>query len=357
MSGSVFKAILAWMVLIGTAAAAPSPARADLLSSLVYHLTICGGYSAPQPGSPCYVEPAQIAPTPAMLAGIEDAIAEFYDDAFPNTTWHPEPAGAIQTGYVYGRLWGEGPACGGVCDTQFIFYRGEILCCMIDFPWALRGLNDNGIFIGSDGSGFPFLMEIGSWIEILPTLDAASIAALKAILPPRYHWADFLFGSTFIAIDNDNRISGFNWLGAYVLTPVPEPGSFLLCATAMLLLLAFSGLQHRRWRTVYPVVSTILPICRLDSIRRCASAASASGKIRSITGRIFPVSISGQIFSSSARAIAALSATERGRKVEPVIVCRRIIRCTRSSVTLLPCRNAICTSLPSVASARKFLST
>src|SRR6476469_5009959 len=61
------------------------------------------------------------------------------------------------------------------------------------------------------------------------------------------------------------------------------------------------------------VTSKILPICALDCISRCAAAASASGKVRSMTGRTFPASISGQTLSRKLRAIAALSATGRGQ--------------------------------------------
>ena len=60
------------------------------------------------------------------------------------------------------------------------------------------------------------------------------------------------------------------------------------------------------------ITSTILPICALDSMRACAAAACASGKVLSITGFTLPAAISGQTFASTARAIAALSATERG---------------------------------------------
>ena len=61
-----------------------------------------------------------------------------------------------------------------------------------------------------------------------------------------------------------------------------------------------------------PVVKTILPIWLLLSIRRCASAASAKGKVLKITGATLPASISGQTFSCSDLAMAPFSATERG---------------------------------------------
>ena len=57
-------------------------------------------------------------------------------------------------------------------------------------------------------------------------------------------------------------------------------------------------------------------------MRAWASATRASGKVESITTRNFPASISGQTFSRSASAIAALKATSRARSVEPVWVSR-----------------------------------
>ena len=55
----------------------------------------------------------------------------------------------------------------------------------------------------------------------------------------------------------------------------------------------------------------------LDSIIRCASAASRSGKVRWRITRTAPDSRSGHTCSCTAFAIAPFSATERARKVEP----------------------------------------
>src|SRR5262249_54348350 len=69
--------------------------------------------------------------------------------------------------------------------------------------------------------------------------------------------------------------------------------------------------------------STILPTCSLDSITACAPAAFARGKRRNSIGLTRPAASKGQTFSPKRCAIAALNSTERGRKVEPVIVRRR----------------------------------
>src|SRR6185312_469375 len=77
-------------------------------------------------------------------------------------------------------------------------------------------------------------------------------------------------------------------------------------------------------RLTHPhTVSTILPMCWLDSMRACAAAASASWNVLSITGRTLPVATNGQTRVSIARAIAVLSALARERSVEPVW-CRRL---------------------------------
>src|SRR5262249_27661640 len=73
----------------------------------------------------------------------------------------------------------------------------------------------------------------------------------------------------------------------------------------------------------YAMVRISFPMCMLDSMPRCAAAASRSGNVAWMTGLTAPDSMSGQRCSWTARAIAPLSATGRARSVEPVIVSRR----------------------------------
>src|SRR6266702_4573266 len=114
-----------------------------------------------------------------------------------------------------------------------------------------------------------------------------------------------------------------------------------------------SLLLSARSRSRY-TVSTILPICRLDSISSCAPAASASGKVLWTTALILPRSMSGQIFSRRFFAIAPLNSTGRGRSAEPETVRRRRRMSLRKSVAFAPPRNAMMTMRPS--SARAFSS-
>jgi hypothetical protein len=97
--------------------------------------------------------------------------------------------------------------------------------------------------------------------------------------------------------------------------------------------------------------NTILPICALVSIRRCASAAFSSGNELSISGFTRPSRNSGITLASIAATIAALSALVRGRSVEPVWVSRFTITLAMLTVTLGPLRVAICTIRPSTAAA------
>ena len=66
------------------------------------------------------------------------------------------------------------------------------------------------------------------------------------------------------------------------------------------------------------IVSNIFPVCPADSIMACACAASAKAKVRPVTTRIFPASISGHTFASSSCATRVLNAGGRVRSVEPV---------------------------------------
>ena len=62
LSGYLVGATLVFCALICVSA----PASADL-GTETYHLTMCGGFNAPQPGSPCFVH-NQDGPPPASAA-------------------------------------------------------------------------------------------------------------------------------------------------------------------------------------------------------------------------------------------------------------------------------------------------
>ena len=80
--------------------------------------------------------------------------------------------------------------------------------------------------------------------------------------------------------------------------------------------------------------SMILPMWALDSISRCAAAASANGKTRWMTGFSLRAANSGQTFSRNERASATFLAAGLARKVEPVTVSRFIMMWRQSTVTL-----------------------
>jgi hypothetical protein len=231
---SALRAMLAVCAMICIVA----PARADLISDIVYHLTVCGDSGA-QPGGECYVQPVQAVPPPgATQAVIDAALIQFFTDTGISDieSISSSITGANHIGFVYG-IWSfSAPNDGGTFIGGYIFHNGSILCCNIDGSYLISGLNDNGIFIGHNADFIPFAssdFDAGGISQNLPSIDAASQAL----------WNDMAFGgegSQFDAIDNANRISGVGTLGAFILTPVdptqvPEPGSLVLLASALAL--------------------------------------------------------------------------------------------------------------------------
>src|SRR4029077_10471500 len=97
--------------------------------------------------------------------------------------------------------------------------------------------------------------------------------------------------------------------------------------------------------------STILPMCRSDSISLWASAASASGKREWITGFRPRAANSGHTFSRSALARRPLLCTGCDRRVDAVIVRRFVMSGRRSSSALVPPCVAISAIRPSSAAA------
>ncbi len=93
-------------------------------------------------------------------------------------------------------------------------------------------------------------------------------------------------------------------------------------------------------------VSTTLPKWAPLSIRACASAIRASGKVASITDATLRASSSGQTFSCTARATSALNDTGRMRSVEPVWVSRFTISTWAGTSARLPFCVAIWTMRP-----------
>ncbi len=116
------------------------------------------------------------------------------------------------------------------------------------------------------------------------------------------------------------------------------------------------GLRESRLRRYGRTASMILPMWALDSISRCAAAASASGKTRWMTGFSLRAANSGQTFWRNELASATFLAAGLARKVEPVTVSRFIMMCRQSTVTLLPCRNAMIAIRPSSARHFRFFS-
>lgn len=216
---------------------AASPAGAEL----IYHLTLCGG-PEPTPGSPCYVQSVTIAPPQGSTDGLTDAaILNFLVDQGIPAEGLGEISHGIEGANSAGYVWGNFNALDSAYPL-FVFRDGEVVCCTDDGPWTGISINDNGLVIGSDPDGLPFISPLGDptspsiyYPGGIPDLDAAS-TALLASLPIDVPFWD---SATFLAIDDTDRVSGVSSFGAFLLTPanlIPEPASGLLILSALAIL-------------------------------------------------------------------------------------------------------------------------
>lgn len=232
-----------------------APVHADLSSQNLptYHITVCGGFDAPQPGSPCYVHNDDGPPPASAIASLtQDSFNEFFsEERFP-----PLPPGlhysfTIEGGSKSGYLYGHVTTDSGF-DAEFVSFEGEILAAQ-DFPDLLgfrtTSINDNGYVIGyngqiwfsSDPSG-PDIHNSAQW-----NLDEASQEIVNQFGGPVFFEDN---DTRFLALDDLNRISAIGPPGTYLLTPigllaVPEPDSLSLLASALGMLL---WLRWRDWR-------------------------------------------------------------------------------------------------------------
>lgn len=194
----------------------------------VYHATIC------ENPADCFIAPPQGAPP--GFPDITPLLTVFYDAAgIPHNPITYGVTGSNTQGLVYGPV----SDIGNSFETQWIYQNGAILCCTVDFPYRLTAANNDGLFVGRDSGGFPFIgSEITEFwvVPHTPELDAAS----EAMFPTGFN-GPF---TELTAIDNTGRIAGTSLVGAILLEPitVPEPGS------AMLVLGALSGMLMLRRR-------------------------------------------------------------------------------------------------------------
>lgn len=206
----------------------------------IYHLVSCT-----QHAGECAAFNATNGPPPAdYLNGFnQEAFRTYYESEgyHPTEDFSIEITGFNSSGVVYGRVLDGGIAA---FDTQFIFYRGGVSCCIIDFPFVINDLNDNGYFVGMNADGFGYvtlgIVPDAAAIYSVPTFDPTSQAILDSFSFP-WSW-------DFLAIDNNNTILAEYYDQRYLFVPkalIPEPGSSMVI-TGLIVLFLF---RKRRSRT------------------------------------------------------------------------------------------------------------
>jgi len=201
-------------------------------AGLTFSASPCGGAGE----APCTVTQAyQPAVNAAPLS--QQSFNEFY-------AWdtHGQPAifsnqeigsnADYAFGYVYNNV-------DGLFHTMYVNGPNGLICCTIDEPWQIIGINANNMAIGTDGT-FPFI----SFID-----GAETVALLPAEVRVLGQPDNFPLGADyFLAIDDGNNIlaRSYETGGLYELHPVadsgnetnsasvPEAGSIWLLATGLI---------------------------------------------------------------------------------------------------------------------------
>lgn len=237
--------ILAGAVL----AAVASAARAEPVTDLTYHLTVCGADAVT-----CRVDPAplgSVAPAGLSEASLRAFLAGY--GAAPDVSVSYDLVGVNANGYAYGRLYSDYFGAGA---ASFVAGDSGVFCCAFDaVDLTLAGVNDRNLAIVNLPSiGAPWLAYLPDFDRSgFPTLDAASLDALRGLAAPGVDPYATFNGATFDAIDDADRVGGFSFnpaLGYFLLEPVvnapaagaasavaavPEPGALALLLTALAL--------------------------------------------------------------------------------------------------------------------------
>src|SRR5882724_7848524 len=120
---------------------AAGSARAELL----YTSSFCGGAYAPCDFTPRTAGPSAAAPltSQSFVDYFVSRGYKFPNDPDPGFIFGPIDRNAdFEIGYVYGS---------GQIHTVYIDGVDGLICCTIDEPYRLTGINDNNLLIGQDG--------------------------------------------------------------------------------------------------------------------------------------------------------------------------------------------------------------
>ncbi len=214
--------------VLGSFLAAATTASANAAPiNLTYDVFACDGA--------CAIGPlASGANTPGpTLADFQAFYGKLFPSVDPSTlgfTWNQ--IGSNAAGDRIGNVFGSFQV-----SASYVWNGTALTCCYSDEPYAITGLNDNGLFIGSLGFGIAraFVATAGGPVppQVSVQLSDEALSFLSTVptipgLPP---------GTPaiidYVAIDDNNRISAkANGLNV-VFVPVPEPMSLSLLAAGI----------------------------------------------------------------------------------------------------------------------------
>jgi hypothetical protein len=196
-------------------------------ANLIFTQTPCGGIGE----KPCTVVQSH---SPAVNAKplTQEAFNEYYAwDLFGRTATFDYGESGSNADYAFGNVRNSVDA---FFDTYYINGPDGLICCSIDEPWRLNGINAGGTLIGDDGAGFPFI----STVELAA---ASGFYAPPVPFTVRGLTFDDLYLVRFLAIDDGgNILAARTWSETtyFELHPaaIPEPGALVLLLGGVLAL-------------------------------------------------------------------------------------------------------------------------
>jgi hypothetical protein len=211
-------------------------------AGLIFTQTACGGIGE----SPCTVVQSR---SPAINAAplTQQSFNEFYAwDLFGQTATFSYTEVGSNADYAFGTV---SNSVDPFFHTYYIIGRDGLVCCTIDEPWALLGVNAGGLLIGTDG--------------LYPFISTVEMAAASGFFAPPLPFSVIgrapydLNADFFLAIDDANNILAqsretgefyeLRPVSSPDLLPVPSPASLPLLAAGLLSVLIIG--KRNRWVT------------------------------------------------------------------------------------------------------------
>ncbi len=178
------------------------------IALLVSAALLSASYISTPCSLPCSIQSGSHQASPQEMSALTDSVFDNWMDA---NNWgeygeHFTVSGVKSNGS--GFMVGNFSSLG--ITSSFIYSSGSLTCCVPDTPSRITDFNTNGMLVGYDNFG-GFLKNIRSLDKIKLSFDDG-------------------FGinsnSMFAEIDNQDRILLYQEGKSYLLTPVPETGTF-----------------------------------------------------------------------------------------------------------------------------------